>query len=60
MTVTIHFLTSESNIRSLLNFGCFSTEITNCLIMSKHFLAFSLERYLIMVLFKNSPSREKG
>ena len=31
MTVTIHFLTSESNIRSLLNFGCFSSEITNCL-----------------------------
>ena len=31
VTVIIHFLTSESNIRSLLNFGCFSSEITNCL-----------------------------
>lgn len=46
-------LSSKSDICSLLHFGCFSREGTN----SRP--SFSLELFLITVLFKIGPSREK-
>lgn len=46
-------LSSKSDICSLLHFGCFSREGTN----SRP--SFSLELFLIKVLFKIGPSREK-
>ena len=51
----IHFLSCESDIcNSLLHFGCISGKITNSLPL------FSLERFLILVLFKSSFLREKS
>ena len=63
LTATIHaFLTTESTPVHF-RIGCFGRKITNSLasFISKHSLLFSLERFfLIMVLLKIGPSREKG
>ena len=47
------FLSSKSGICTLLHFGCFSREGTNSRPL------FSLELFLITILFKIGPSREK-
>ena len=48
-TILLEF-SSKSDICSLFHFGCFSREETNSLPL------FSLELFLITVLFKNGPS----
>ena len=51
------FLSSESDICSLLHFGCFSSEKNKLSsVISKCFWIFSLEFFL--VLFKNGPKGE--
>ena len=52
VTATTNFLSSECDICSLLHHGCFGSKI--------NFYLFSLEHFLIMGLFKNSPLRENG
>ena len=56
------FLIWEGNIYLPLFFGCFCSEVTDSLSVfsnNKYLMLFSLEHFLIMVSFKNSPPREK-
>ena len=59
-TINIIFLRSESDISSLLHFGCLSSKITNSLLLFPNILLSSLEYFLTVVLFKNSLLKEKG
>ena len=60
LTATIHFLNGESDIWCLLHFGCLTVKSQSLVRFSTHFLLFSLNRFLMLALLKNSISREEG
>ena len=60
LTATIHFLNGESDIWWLLHFGCLTVKSQSLVRFSTHFLLFSLNRFLMLALLKNSISREEG
>lgn len=51
VTATIHFLSSESYILYLADFRQRNNKLPS--FISKHFLSFCSERFLLMILFKN-------